>query len=40
MRDPPASSYLVVKLVIQEVFPQGVGEVQDGGDDDAKGKLA
>lgn len=29
-------SYLVVKLVIEEVFPQGVRKVEDSCDDDAK----
>lgn len=31
------SSYLVVELVVEEVLPQRVGQVQDGGDDDAGG---
>lgn len=29
--------YLVVELVVEEVLPQGVGQVEDGGDDDAVG---
>lgn len=31
------SSYLVIELVVEEVFPQRVGEVQDSGDDDTEG---
>lgn len=31
------SSYLVIELVVEEVFPQRVREVQDSGDDDAEG---
>lgn len=31
------SSYLVIELVVEEVFPQRVREVQDGGDDDTEG---
>lgn len=31
------SSYLVIELVVEEVFPQRVREVQDSGDDDTEG---
>lgn len=30
-------SHLVVELVAEEVLPEGVGQVQDGGDDHAEG---
>lgn len=32
------SSYLVIELVVEEIFPQRVREVQDSGDDDAEGR--